>query len=160
MKNKWELGRGVLFNLFLFSFLFNEELMIFVCKGQIIQHNKGQKMSYMAEYLSPESVVTTLAFFPRKGCRCSLNPNTSLQSNYKCFGWEALFSWVSCSLHITHSSCTLHKNRARPLQVLLHISNQKGVNTLQSQGMHLIPGTGEGYKPPSIFFQRITKPWC
>lgn len=82
MKNKWESGR--VFSSFIFSFfsfLFNEEPMFFVCKGQSIQHKKGQKMSHISECLSPELSCDHFGFFPRKGCRCSLDPNIFLESN-------------------------------------------------------------------------------
>lgn len=57
-------------------FFLNEEPLIFLCKGQRIQRKKGQKMSHMAEYLSPELSCDHSVFFPRKGYRCSLDPNT------------------------------------------------------------------------------------
>lgn len=73
--------------------------------------------------------------------------------------------WLGSSLQLGHMlfavnpfKLYLHKNRAKPLQVLLHISTQKGVNNLKSQRLYLIPGTGEGYKPLFIFFQRTARP--
>lgn len=67
--------------------------MLFICKGQSIQHEKEQKMSHMAEY-SPELSCDHFGFFPRKGCRCSLGPNTFC-SQIRSVLVGALFSWIT-----------------------------------------------------------------